>query len=180
MYSEKPFKSKSPEHILVPRLSSVEEFHEATLPSPTNIEETDHTPITMATTQDGLTMTAQDTNTEISTEPVTTTSSEVTHEAASVTVHFAELADNPVTINSNVSLATNEVTVSSELADHPVTINSSEVDVTLATNEVEETNNTTNNTTNTTTVNVTKEASPHVTIVDPGEVEIQVTINDSV
>lgn len=157
VYTEKSAQSKSPEHLLVPRLSSVQEFQDEPVSPPTNSEETithklDHTPATMATTQE----TTENTNSEIegASEPVTMTTN-------------SELND-PVTTavsSEDVAMSTN-----SELTNNPVTSEannpSSEVDVTITTTPQED------NSMNTVSIEVTTSTSD---VVDPGEVELSVT-----
>ena len=169
VYTEKPPLSKSPEHLLVPRLSSVQEFQdEPVSPEETATHELDHTPITMATTQETVTLTT-----------VQDTSSEVTSESATMTTN-SELTNDPVSTITSEDVA---VTTSSELTNMPVTITtvsseadnpttSSEVDDTITTTEHEENTSNTNNT-------VTIEVTPSMDgVVDPGEVEVVVTTNN--
>ena len=160
VYTEKPPLSKSPEHLLVPRLSSVQEFQdEPVSPEETATHELDHTPITMATTQETVTLTT-----------VQDTSSEVTSESVTMTTN-SELTNDPV-----ITITSEDVTMttSSELTNMPITITtvSSEVDDTITTTEHEENTSNTNNT-------VTIEVTPSMDgVVDPGEVEVVVTTNN--
>lgn len=199
VYTEKPH--KSPEHLLVPRLSSVEEFHEPSLSPPANSDEMtthdlDHTPTTMVTNEEETV-----TNSEATSQPVsfTVTTSEETSEHVTMTnsskVDVAMTTSEPhseetnehVTMTSsgetsghvtmtNSSEATNapiEITVTSSLDNVVAMTTSSEADITMATNQPQENKDTD-------TAEATPTSNGDVEVVDPSEINIQVTINDSV
>lgn len=182
VYTEKPANSKSPEHLLVPRLSSVEELHEPSVSPIMNnaVHELDHTPTTMATTEETNSEVASTsgpitftvTSSEETNENVTTTSSEVTNSNDNpITVRLSSEVDNSVTM-----------TTSSPELENPVTMTtSSQVDITTTTDQPQETKNiNTSNTNNEVTTEALPSNDDNVTVIDHSEVQIQVTINDSV
>lgn len=206
VYSEKPTHSKSPEHLLVPRLSSVEELHEASL-SPTadgegmTMHGLDHTFVTMATTKETIN------DSEIASEPITviTTTPKETNEHVTMTTSSEVTNTVTMTTSSEVKNNTVSMSVTPEVENPITTTNSAEVDVamtsepiTVITTTPKETNEhvtseVENPTTTTTSAEVdvamttdhasntstTSNTDGIVTVVDPAEVQIQVTVNDS-
>lgn len=211
VYSEKPLKSKSPEHLLAPpRLSSVEEFHEEASTEhrlsmndeETTTHEVDHTPTTMATTQQAVdntdgevtndTITFSCTVTCEADNPITVethkldhtsttmaTSTE-THELKHVTTTSPEV-DNPITLethkldHTSTTIATTQQVDISEATGKPVNvIVSSEVQnpITMTTNQPQETNNTSN------TVSLEASSTVDGSVVDLGEIQVQVRVNN--
>ena len=202
VYTEKPH--RSPEHLLVPRLSSVEEFHEPSLSPTANSDEMttheiDHTPTTMVTSEEAII------NSEVTSQPVTFTvtsaretsehvtttnsskvdatmitnelSSEETKERIAMVTNSEE-TDGHVTMTTS-SGATNApitVTISSSIDDTITMTTSSEVDNTMTTNQAQESKSTSDT--------IATDAMPtnngDVEVVDPSEINIVVTGNDSV
>ena len=171
VYTERPAKSKSPERLLVPRLSSVEEFQEPVSPTMDDTDTTTHlhhTPVTTTTTEE--TVTPQDTNNRAISDTITmATNSAIINEPVIITVdsgaitttHSTEVDNETDSESSNKPITTDNLTTSSEVA------------ITVTTNEQEEPNIITDNT-------VHSEVSPSVVGddhagVDQEEVEIEVT-----
>lgn len=201
VYTEKPH--KSPEHLLVPRLSSVEEFHEPSLSPTANSDEMttheiDHTPTTMVTSEEAII------NSEVTSQPVTFTvtsaretsehiitinsskvdatmttnelSSEETKERVAM-VTSSEETDGHVTMTTS-SGTTNvpiTVTIRSSIDDTITMTTSSEVDNTMTTNQAQE-----SSTSDTIATDAMPTNNGDVEVVDPSEINIVVTGNDSV
>ena len=204
MYTEKPH--KSPEHLLVPRLSSVEEFHEPSLSPTANSDEMttheiDHTPTTMVTSEEAII------NSEVTSQPVTFTVTSARESSEHVTTTNSSKVDATMTTNElsseetkeRVAMVTNSeetdghvhvtmttssgatnapitVTVSSSIDDTITMTTGSEVDNTMTTNQAQESENTSNT--------IATDAMPtnngDVEVVDPSEINVVVTGNDSV
>ena len=151
----------------MPRLSSVEEFQEPVNPT---MEDTathlHHTPVTMTTTEEGVKL--QDTNSRISDTVTMATNS--------------TLINKPVIITVDSRAVTK--TTNSELSNKPITTHnptaSSEVAITVTTNEQEDPNVTI--TDNSVQLEVPRSAvgDDHTVVIDPEEVEVEVTTQDSV
>jgi len=165
-YSEKPPSSKSPEHLLRPRLSSVEEFKDEPEDHTVNHHKitthgTDRTSTVMATTQEQPDHTSTIDNLNI-TVTMTTTQEQLDHTSAATQ---EQLDHTPATMETTEETVTNINVTSSEVMDNNTIVDQPK--------EASSPNNHNNNA-------VTIEFTPadDVTVVDHGE--IAVTVNDSV